>query len=195
MTHSDPSDVHVLVVDDEEDVTEIFCHWLNEKYTAHAVTNGHDALEYLEENPHINIVLLDRRMPSIDGDEVLKEIRNRELDCMVAMITAVDPTINIVDMDFDDYLTKPADRDDLYAVVESLLTRYNYSTQLGDYYSLLAKRSALQEELPEHQLQDMEKYNSLQSQISTLQEELEDEIDFSSHDNFVSALQDATDRD
>lgn len=192
MPYSDSSDVHVLVVDDESDVTEIFCYWLNKKYTANAVTNGHDALEYLEENPTTDIVLLDRRMPGMDGDEVLRKIRDQGYDCKVAMITAVDPTIDIVDMDFDDYITKPADGDDLDIIVESLLTRKAYSESLGEYYSLLAKKSALQQEYQQSQLEEMEKYISLESRLSVLREDLDQEIDFTNHKTFVSALKDAT---
>ncbi len=43
-------------------------------------------------------------MPDIHGDDVLDEIRAQEYACKVIMATAVDPDLNILEMDFDDIL-------------------------------------------------------------------------------------------
>lgn len=194
MSHTNPTDVHILVVDDEPDVTEIFSHWLNTRYTATAVTSGPDALAYLEENPAVDVVLLDRRMPGMGGDEVLRKIREQGFDCMVAMITAVDPDVDIIDMDFDDYITKPADKDDLFVLIDSLISREVYNKNMEEYYSLLSKQAALQEEFTQQRLEDMEEYQSLTDRLAVLKEELDAELDLSDHDTFVSALKDTTDK-
>lgn len=192
MSEPNKSDIHVLIVDDEPDVAEIFSHWLNKQYETDIVTNGKDALDFLEEHSDVDVVFLDRRMPAMTGDEVLEEIRKQDYDCMIAMITAIDPDINIVDMSFDDYITKPATQEDLFDAVESLTARQNYSDKLDEYYTLLAKQAALQEQFSDNHLQDMEKFTELQDRLTTLRSELDSEIDFSEHDTFVSALKDAT---
>jgi len=55
----------------------------------------------------VDAVLLDRRMPDVHGDEVLARLREEGCDCPVIMTTAVDPGMDILEMDFEDYLCKP----------------------------------------------------------------------------------------
>ncbi|MFB6373664.1 MAG: tetratricopeptide repeat protein, partial [Bradymonadaceae bacterium] len=56
-------------------------------------------------------------------DRVLEEVRERGLDTRVAMVTAVDPDLDILKLDFDEYVTKPLSEEDLQETVEQLLTR------------------------------------------------------------------------
>ena len=72
---------------------------------------GEEALEKADED--VDLVFLDRQMPDMSGDDVLERVRERGLDCRVVMVTAVDPDFDIVEMPFDDYLTKPVMRDDV----------------------------------------------------------------------------------
>jgi len=55
----------------------------------------------------VDVVLLDRMMPGMSGQEVLAAIRERGLDCRVAMVTAVDADFDVIEMGFDEYLGKP----------------------------------------------------------------------------------------
>lgn len=79
----------VLVVDDEEDLANLYSQWLSDDYAVRTAYNGEQALERLDET--VDVVLLDRRMPGLSGDDALNRIREREYDCRVAMVTAVDP--------------------------------------------------------------------------------------------------------
>ncbi len=85
-------------------------------YDVRRAYEGHEALELLD--GEVNIVLLDRRMPGLSGDEVLSELRRRELHSRVVMVTAVKPDFDIIDMGFDDYLVKPVSKDDLFTTVQ-----------------------------------------------------------------------------
>jgi len=121
----------ILVVDDEENVAGSYALWLEGEYRVETATSGEEALDALDES--VAVILLDRRMPGLSGSEVLEELREREFDCRVALVTAVDPDFHIVDpADFDAYLTKPVDRDDLVGAVESLLTRNSYDEPDGE---------------------------------------------------------------
>lgn len=107
----------VLLVDDEESVLETYELYLEtEGYDVLTADNGGEALVELDGD--VDVLLLDRRMPGMSGDEVLEHVRDWELDCRVAMITAVDPDSDIVEMAFDDYLTKPISKDELLDTVE-----------------------------------------------------------------------------
>ncbi len=81
----------VLVVEDEPDLADLYATWLRGEYRVRVAYGGREALEKLDDE--VEVVLLDRRMPDLSGDEALKEIRERGFDCRVAMVTAVEPDL------------------------------------------------------------------------------------------------------
>jgi DNA-binding NtrC family response regulator len=89
----------VPVVDDEPDNAESDELWLREAHDVRVATSGEDALDALDDA--INVGLLDRLVPDLSGDEVVAEIADRDVDAGVVLITAVDPDIDIVNLEFD----------------------------------------------------------------------------------------------
>ena len=65
----------VLVVDDEPDIAESYEMWLQEDHDVEMATSGEAALEALDES--VDVLLLDRRMPEMSGDEVLRALADR----------------------------------------------------------------------------------------------------------------------
>lgn len=124
----------VLVVDDDKDVADTYAMWLRDRFDIITAYSGHEALEQI--GPDVNAVLLDRRMPSMPGDEVLDRIRDRDLDCQVAMLTAVKPNSDLADLRFDEYLTKPVAKSDVVSVVEDLLLREDLDEATQQYLAL-----------------------------------------------------------
>ena len=110
MTDPSPSST-VLVVEDKEELAETFAAWLEPDHEVRLALTGHEALDLADET--VDVVLLDRRLPDIDGREVLDRLRADGLDCRVCMVTAVQPDFDILDMGFDDYAVKPVFQDDL----------------------------------------------------------------------------------
>lgn len=92
----------VLVVDDEGPFARTVALWLDEYWTTMVATDGEVAVQRY--GPNVDAVLLDRRMPRLSGDEVLEEIRAQDGSARVAMMTALEPDLDVVDMDFDMYL-------------------------------------------------------------------------------------------
>jgi DNA-binding response OmpR family regulator len=162
----------VLVVDDEETTTDVYARVLADEYAVRTAYSGEGALEQADET--VDVVLLDRRMPAMSGDEILAELQHRKLDCRVAMVTAVDPDFDIVGMGFDDYVVKPLDKDDLLAVVDRLLTLDSYDEKARELSSLTVKRNVLETEKSEAQLTDSDEYDRLQDRIDELTADLED---------------------
>ncbi|MGM0399450.1 MAG: HalX domain-containing protein, partial [Halobacteriota archaeon] len=74
----------------------------------------------------------------------LEAIRSQGHQFPVAMITAVDPDTDIIDMPFDDYLTKPVDRAQLIEVVSVLVERKAYDEKSREFFQLATKRAALE---------------------------------------------------
>lgn len=111
----------VLLVDDERDLVEIYEMWFEGRYATRSAYGGEQALEMFDET--IDVVLLDRRMPVLSGDEVLERLREESHDCPVVMVTAVEPDQGMVELPFDEYVVKPADRTELLEAVERALAR------------------------------------------------------------------------
>ncbi|MFB6206816.1 MAG: response regulator [Haloglomus sp.] len=137
------SDATVLVVDDDEDLADTFEVWLEQAgYEALTAYGGDEALARFD--PEMDVVLLDRRMPHVPGDEVLRELREREGDQQVSMLTAVEPQADVLDLPFDEYLTKPVSRQDLLDAVERLRDRQSLDAEMQELFRLTSKLGALE---------------------------------------------------
>ena len=126
-----------LVVDDEPDIADSYAAFLEEEYEVRTAFSGEQALSKLDAD--VDVVLLDRRMPDMVGDEVLDRIRDRGIDCRVAMVTAVDPNTDIIDMEFDDYVVKPVSREEVLETVNRLRRVTKYERTLREYYRVTRK--------------------------------------------------------
>jgi DNA-binding response OmpR family regulator len=161
----------VLVVDDEQDVRELHARRLQHRYDVRTAGCGSEALEQLDD---VDVVVLDRRMPGLSGDRLLRDIRDRGLDCRVTMLTGVDPDFDIVDMPFDEYLTKPVTTAELQGTIESLLTRSAYEDTVQEYFSLAAKRATLEVQKDETELQSSPEFDALTDRVEQVSDEAED---------------------
>jgi DNA-binding response OmpR family regulator len=100
----------ILVVDDEHDVCDMLEKFLTLKgYEVYTALSGEEALDLVKKKkPHI--VLLDIKMPEMDGIECLKRIKEIEQEVGVIMITAVkqdDVGKKAMELGAYDYITKP----------------------------------------------------------------------------------------
>jgi DNA-binding response OmpR family regulator len=176
----------VLIVDDEVNITELFSAWLEGAYDVRTANGGEEALEHLDGS--VDVVLLDRRMPGLSGDEVLDVIREEGFDCRVAMVTAVEPDFDVIEMGFDDYLTKPINREDLEEVIESLLTRKEYDDRMQEYFALASKKATLEAAKPSSELEASDEYQTLESEVDDLEDDLAETLQ--TDEDFQSAFQD-----
>jgi DNA-binding response OmpR family regulator len=168
---SDAQQRTILVVDDEPDLADLYAAWLDERYETRVAYGGEEAIELFDED--VDVALIDRLMPEISGDEVLERIRETGHDCQVAMVTAVEPDFDIIEMGFDEYIVKPILRDDLVESVENLLSRRDYDTQLQKLYALVSKRAALVTQKSEEELASSAEYQELEARIDDLQAKLD----------------------
>jgi two-component system phosphate regulon response regulator PhoB len=124
---ADPSDIDVLVVDDEKDVVEVVTHFLQEEgYTVHQAFDGEEALE--KATPDIDIIVLDIMLPGVDGYEVCKQLRSRVETETIPIIflsakTEEEDQVEGLMLGADDYLTKPVSPQVLVAHVKAVLRR------------------------------------------------------------------------
>ena len=157
----------VLVADDNSRINTMHTAWLEDEYTVRTASDGEETLRSLDTD--VGVVVLDRRMPGLSGDEVLDWIRSQRYDIRVVVVTSEDANLDILDMEFDEYLTKPVRKDELQAVVAALFDRREYSTQLQEYLALQSKLALLTVEYPDETLESNELYQRLQRRLDELE--------------------------
>ncbi|MGE5176512.1 MAG: sigma-54-dependent transcriptional regulator [Hyphomicrobiales bacterium] len=118
---------HVLIVDDEFSVRDSLIHWFEKDgYHTAAAQDAKEALRLLEETPW-DVVLLDIKMPGMDGLELQRRIREVCPDVPVIMITAfasVESAVRALKEGAFDYVTKPIDPDELSHLVRRAVERH-----------------------------------------------------------------------
>jgi CheY-like chemotaxis protein len=164
----------VLVADDEKDVADVYALRLRNEYETRTAYGGKEALEKVTED--VDVILLDRRMPDVSGDEVLETIRERNLDTRVIMITAVDPDFDILELPFDDYLCKPIDKDDLVAAIDQQLAARRYDDRLAEYLEVTSKLGLLEAEKTAQSLDENEDVAALKSRVEELKDAMDDAL-------------------
>src|SRR6056297_3326315 len=105
----------VLIIDDEPEIREIYALHLSPDFDVQTASDGDVSLSTIREE--IDIVFLDRHMPSISGDEFLHRMRANGLETPVVFISAVDPQ-ETPDLSYQAYLTKPISGGELKQHVE-----------------------------------------------------------------------------
>lgn len=160
----------VLVVDDEQEVADVYALQLENDYDVRVAYGGEAALEAIDDD--VDVVLLDRRMPDLSGDEVLDRIRERDIDARVVVVTAVEPDFDIITMEFDDYLVKPVGRRRLVETVDHMLSRARYSDLLDEFYRTANKIATLEAAKSPEELADSEEFERLQDHARDLQQQV-----------------------
>jgi len=116
--------VSILIVDDEFSVRDSLEHWFRrDGYRTAGAKDGEEALRRLRED-RWDVVLLDMKMPGMDGLEVLRRIHALEPGILVIIITAfgsVESAVSALKEGAFDYINKPIDPDELSHVVQRAL--------------------------------------------------------------------------
>jgi len=116
---------NILVVDDEKSMRDSMQMLLQESYTVFTAKSGKEAVKVVKNNP-VDLVLLDIRLPEIDGIEILKIIKGIDASIEVIMITAVvtvKKAVEAIHHGAYDYITKPFDIAALQEQVEKVLEK------------------------------------------------------------------------
>lgn len=112
----------LLIVDDETTFrTNLSTRLKKRGYDNAAVTNGEDAIKAVRADQSIDVVLLDRKMPGMDGEQVLQEMKNFRPALQVIMLTghgSMESAMASGRLEAYAYLNKPCEIDELIAVIE-----------------------------------------------------------------------------
>ncbi|MBT8763985.1 response regulator [Desulfohalobiaceae bacterium Ax17] len=114
--------INLLLVDDEEGfVTTMTKRLARRGFQVESALSGQEALEKIKRMPLIDVVILDVKMPGMDGIETLREIKKEFPLVEVIMLTGhatVESAIEGMKLGAFDYLMKPSDLDQLIAKIE-----------------------------------------------------------------------------
>jgi DNA-binding NtrC family response regulator len=120
MTQDESQDLRILVVDDEIIVRDSLKNWLREDgHTVEAAADARQALTMLRESPW-DMVLIDIKMPGMDGLELQRRIHDIDKDIAVIIMTAyasVETAVQALKEGAQDYITKPFDPEHLAHIV------------------------------------------------------------------------------
>ncbi len=119
------SKVKILWADDEIDLLKPQLFFLEKKgYEVATVTNGHDALDHLEEFKDIDVIFLDESMPGITGLETLQKIKAKYNHLPVVLITkneAENLMEEAIGSQIDDYLIKPVNPNQILLTLKKII--------------------------------------------------------------------------
>jgi DNA-binding NtrC family response regulator len=127
-----PEEIGILIVDDEASVRDSLYQWFkNDGYRVDTAVDAVNALKKLQEKPW-DIILLDIKMPGMDGIELQNRIKQIDKDIVTIIITAyasVDTAIQALKDGAFDYITKPIDPDDLSRLIRNAIEKRRLVTE------------------------------------------------------------------
>lgn len=116
----------ILVAEDDRELCQLFTHVLTKNgYAVKGVSNGKEALDALD-NDYYDLIISDIMMPEMDGYELVRSLRDANINIPVMMITAKD-SFDDMQKGFlsgsDDYMVKPVNVNEMVLRVQALLRR------------------------------------------------------------------------
>jgi CheY-like chemotaxis protein len=115
----------VLIVDDEKVICDGLARLLGYDYTTYQALNGMEAIHIIQRNREIDVMLCDIKMPGMDGDELIEQIRADNRDIFIVVITAASP-VRVCDAmrkGADNYIRKPFDINHLEIMLRNAVNR------------------------------------------------------------------------
>lgn len=114
----------ILVIDDEQMILDMLEQILSAAgFKVHLALGGQKALDLFEEHP-VNLVLTDIKMPGIDGYHLLREIKAKNSEARIVLMSGYSNDLSIreaIDLGADEFIVKPFRGSEILQVLESAM--------------------------------------------------------------------------
>ncbi|MBU4252950.1 MAG: response regulator, partial [Candidatus Omnitrophica bacterium] len=138
----------ILVIDDDKDLRFNLSSILkDEGYDVIAVGDGREALKAVQNNSP-NLALLDIRLPSMNGMEILEKLKRIDKDLIIIMLTAyaeVKDAVKAMKLGAFDYITKPFDNEELILIIKRALQTQYLSREVEELRRKLGEKKPIEE--------------------------------------------------
>jgi DNA-binding response OmpR family regulator len=116
---------HIVVCDDEPDIRDTVAEYLRDKGYTVTTADAGPALREIIDKQHVDVVILDIRMPGEDGLSLARYMRERSGVAIIMLTGSADVVDRVVGLEIgaDDYIAKPVDLRELLARVKAVLRR------------------------------------------------------------------------
>jgi two-component system response regulator PilR (NtrC family) len=125
---------NVMVVDDEENIREVLSSYLKSLgYSVVSAVDGEDALSKFKRG-NFDLIVSDLLMPTVDGLELLKKIREQDRNVIFLMITgypSIETAVEAIKKGAYDYITKPFHMEDVKIRIERAFEKKNLKERLS----------------------------------------------------------------
>lgn len=132
----------IFIIDDEESILKMLTHWCKSQwdYDVKTFSNGNEALNSISDGP--DLVLLDIMLPDINGNDVLREIKRKNPNLPVIMLSAqgsVEVALESIRLGAFDYFPKPIDKNRLEPAIRNAVKNYDLERELVNLKENLQK--------------------------------------------------------
>jgi len=142
----------ILLVDDERLIYDIIIRLLDNKdYELAYAKKGEEALTKIR-NENFNLLILDIKLPDINGIELLKKIRELDVKSEVIVVTAygyVDNAVKAMKMGAYDYIEKPFDNQKLSITIDKAIESYHLKEEVSELKKQIDETLHLKEKMGE----------------------------------------------
>lgn len=116
----------ILIVDDEQSIVTLLKYNIeNAGFATDVANDGQTAFQKALKNPY-DLIVLDLMLPEMDGVEVCRQLRKKDIETPILMLTAKDEEIDKIlglELGADDYLTKPFSPKEVIARIKAIIRR------------------------------------------------------------------------
>jgi len=133
----------ILIVDDEKDTREFMARALSYKYEVLTAADAELAMQQLDADRSIRLLLSDIRMPGEDGLTLMKAAKAMNANLAVILLTAfgsIDQAVAAMKDGADDFITKPVDLDQLELRIEKALKAHRLESEVKDLKAQLDEK-------------------------------------------------------
>jgi DNA-binding NtrC family response regulator len=142
----------ILIIDDDKDLRFNLSSILkDEGYDVLAVEDGREALKAVQRNCP-NLALLDIRLPTMNGMEILEKLKRMDKDLIIIMLTAyaeVKDAVKAMKLGAFDYITKPFDNEELALIIKNALRTQYLSKEVEVLRKRLGEQASICEVMGE----------------------------------------------